>query len=78
MAQSKSHSQSIGVCSAVIGSSALATRAKRTLEQYKIQATVSKATSQDGCVYIVNFPCVQRMSAEDILKSHGIKIKGYL
>ncbi len=78
MSQKKNQAQGIGVCSAEVGSATIAMKAQRTLEQYKIQSSVSKTTTSRGCVYTINFLCMHRENAENILKSHGIRIRGYL
>ena len=78
MSQKKEMSLPLGVCSMILGSSALAMKAKRLLEASGISATVKKATTSDGCVYTLNILCATRHEAEYILSSGGIKIKGYL
>ena len=78
MSQKKEINLSIGVCSIILGSSAISMKAKRLLEQNGISATVKKATTRDGCVYTVNLLCAVKSQAESILRSHGIQIKGYL
>ena len=68
----------MGVCSAIIGSSTLAIKAQKTLTREGIQSSVNKSTTASGCVYTINFSCLLRETAEEALKSQGIRIKGYL
>ena len=78
MSHNKQAMTGIGMCSLIIGSSTLAIKAQKALTRNGISASVSKSTTSVGCVYTVNFSCVFRAAAEEILNSQGIKIKGYL
>lgn len=68
----------VGMCSAIIGSSALAMRAQKLLFANKIQSSVTKSTTKDGCVYVLTFLCIHRASVESALADNGIRIRGYL
>ena len=78
MNQKRSYGAALGTCSAVIGSSANAMKAQKLLERANVQASVGKSTTASGCVYVINFPCIYKEKAEELLRLGGIRIKGFL
>ena len=65
-------------CTAAVGSVTLAMRAQQALAQAAIPATVVKleaSSSRRGCVYGVQFSCLQEYNVKKVLEAARIQVK---
>ena len=64
-------------CWAAIGSMTQAMKAQKALANAAIPSTIIKSDSslRRGCIYGVEFPCIQRKNAETVLSSADIAVK---
>ena len=70
-----------GVCTAVIGSMTQALKAQALLADASVRTSVTKLSStkhQTGCVYGLDFPCLQKPNVTRVLSDGGISVRGYL
>ena len=70
-----------GFCSAVTLSMTNAMKAQRALAKHAIRANVKKiggSLSKSGCVYGIEFECIQMMRVRSILEEYGIEVKDFL
>ena len=70
-----------GVCTAVIGSMTQAMKAQALLAEASVRASITKISSsknQSGCVYGLDFPCMQKPNVQQVLAAGGITVRHYL
>ena len=71
----------LGSCSAIIGSMTQAMAAQSLLAEAAIRSTIIKVSASrthGGCAYGVEFPCTQSANVRLILDRAGIRVREYL
>ena len=72
--------QRAGECLAVIGSMTQAMRAQKILANAAIRAEIIKADAsltKRGCVYALEYSCVQNQNVKTILEGAGVRVRSY-
>ncbi len=71
----------LGVCTAILGSMTQAMGAQTALGEAAIRVSVVKISSsrtQSGCAYGVEYPCTQQRNVAMILDRAGIRVREYM